>query len=114
MSKTFKVIISIIFSISYLVVSAENPAGTSYVVDEKVNDAGYVITNPFFRTPPIVIPGDSTSNKALSVDFISKETNYADSISLVKWAPQWARRSAQPSGCATGLRTPGYGRSPGA
>lgn len=94
MAKACKVIISLIFSISYLLVSAENSAGTSYVVDEKVNDAGYVITNPFFRTPPIVIPGDSASNKnnALSVDFISKETNYADSISLVKWAPQWARQ----------------------
>ncbi|MBD5209755.1 MAG: BamA/TamA family outer membrane protein [Bacteroidales bacterium] len=61
--------------------------------DTRVEDAGTLITNPYFKTPPLA-PSD-INEKASShrpVDFISAETNYADSIGLVRWAPEWARR----------------------
>ena len=98
MNKMRQVILSVFILMIHIVVSAVNPADTTIVVDTRVNDGGIIITNPYFRTPPVGSDthdhADSVSmpRRQLSVDFISRETNYADSIGLLKWAPEWSRR----------------------
>lgn len=98
MNKMRQVILSVFILMIHIVVSAVNPADTTIVVDTRVNDGGIIITNPYFRTPPVGPDthdhADSVSmpRRQLSVDFISRETNYADSIGLLKWAPEWSRR----------------------
>lgn len=98
MNKARVAILSVFILMIHVVVSAVNASDTTIVVDTQVSDAGNIITNPYFKTPPVGkdkrLPGDSATvtRGRMSVDFISRETNYADSIGLLHWAPQWARR----------------------
>lgn len=78
MNKARVAILSVFILMIHVVVSAVNPSDTTIVVDTQVSDAGNIITNPYFKIPPVGkdkrLPGDSATvtKGRMSVDFISR------------------------------------------
>ena len=63
MNRAVAVILLIFISSCHIVVSAVSPSDTTFVDNSQVNDANVVITNPFFKTPPIADDGNGSQRR---------------------------------------------------
>lgn len=98
MKLTPRVIFAMLFLNASAMVSGIELPDTIAIVRYLMREDSMQIENPRFRTPLIKDDAKSAGADATTpqhnpaVDFISSETNYADSIGLLRWAPKWSRQ----------------------